>query len=154
MKKSAGSFVIVVSIIISSAAVATAETMIEAPQGGAMANLAGKGFKPVLGAMAVTAGDLVMVSPNNTATLVYDGNCRMAVDPGKVIAVPLVPPCAMALAAPVAAAPATFVITPVVVAAAVAATAGGTLVAAQAGLLEGILDLSFIGIGQAKPASP
>jgi hypothetical protein len=147
---------------------ANAAGIIDARLGGVTLNHAGKGFKPVTGKAKVAVGDAIMVAPDKTAVLVYDmGGCRVPVTPGTVVVVQFVPPCAVGAVAAAAAgaagaggaaaggaaAAAASIATPGLIVAGVAGAAGATVVAADAGLLEGIVDLSFIGIGP-KPISP
>ncbi len=54
----------------------------------------GQGFLRVYGPADAKVGDNVMVGPGSTATVVYDDGCRVAVQPGAVMMIGPVPPCA------------------------------------------------------------
>ena len=53
----------------------------------------GDGYKPVTGASAVVAGDLVMAAPKGSARIVHDDGCVVEVQPGAVVAVQATSPC-------------------------------------------------------------
>jgi hypothetical protein len=54
----------------------------------------GKGFKPVKHRINASVGDAVMVGPGGTATLTYDDGCKVKVQPGAVITIAPLSPCA------------------------------------------------------------
>jgi hypothetical protein len=54
----------------------------------------GKGFKAVKHRINANVGDAVMVSPGGTATVVYDDGCKVNVQPGAVLTIEQLSPCA------------------------------------------------------------
>jgi hypothetical protein len=54
----------------------------------------GQGFKPVTSGAQANVGDSVMVGPGGAATLTYDDGCKVNVQPGTVITVAPLSPCA------------------------------------------------------------
>ncbi|MGN6732616.1 MAG: hypothetical protein ACTHMB_11715, partial [Candidatus Binatia bacterium] len=54
----------------------------------------GKGFKPLKHRVNIKVGDVVMVGPGGSATVVYDDGCKVAVHPGAVISITPLSPCA------------------------------------------------------------
>lgn len=54
----------------------------------------GAAFKPVTGATGLSAGNRVMARANGRAVIQYDNGCRVVVDPGQVITVAAIAPCA------------------------------------------------------------
>jgi hypothetical protein len=54
----------------------------------------GSGFRPVSGAVEVTAGSSVMVSPNGKGKISYSDGCKTALHAGSVAVIPPVSPCA------------------------------------------------------------
>jgi hypothetical protein len=53
----------------------------------------GEGYKDVAGPLVVAAGDRVMASPEGSAQVTYDEQCRIAVRPGSVVTVAAKAPC-------------------------------------------------------------
>jgi hypothetical protein len=64
------------------------------PGSGQLSVNQGQGFQPVNNRVDASAGDSVMVSPDGSATLVYDDGCKVAVQPGSVATVAPISPCA------------------------------------------------------------
>jgi hypothetical protein len=54
----------------------------------------GEGFKPINSRVDANVGDLVMVGPGGTATIVYDDSCKVNVQPGVVARIAPLSPCA------------------------------------------------------------
>jgi hypothetical protein len=54
----------------------------------------GQGFKPVTSRAKANVGDSVMVGPGGAATVIYDDGCKVSVQPGGVITVAPLSPCA------------------------------------------------------------
>jgi hypothetical protein len=54
----------------------------------------GHGFKHVTRRINAKVGDSVMVGPGGTATVVYDDGCKVNVQPGAVISIESLSPCA------------------------------------------------------------
>jgi hypothetical protein len=54
----------------------------------------GQGFKPVKSGMNANVGDSVMVGPGGAATVVYADGCKVTVQPGAVVTVAPLSPCA------------------------------------------------------------
>jgi hypothetical protein len=54
----------------------------------------GQGFKPVTSGAQANVGDSVMVGPGGAATITYDDGCKVNVQPGTVITVAPLSPCA------------------------------------------------------------
>jgi hypothetical protein len=54
----------------------------------------GQGFEQVSGATEASAGDSVMVSPDGSANVVYDDGCKIALQPGSVMTIAELSPCA------------------------------------------------------------
>jgi hypothetical protein len=54
----------------------------------------GQGFKPVTSGAQANVGDSLMVGPGGAATLTYDDGCKVNVQPGTVITVAPLSPCA------------------------------------------------------------
>jgi hypothetical protein len=54
----------------------------------------GQGFKPVASRSNANIGDSVMVGPSGSATLTYEDGCKVNVQPGTVITVAPLSPCA------------------------------------------------------------
>ncbi len=53
----------------------------------------GQGYQLVTGPIELNPGDAVMVNPNGTATIVYDGGCSVPVQPGAIATIAPQPPC-------------------------------------------------------------
>jgi hypothetical protein len=70
-------------------------TIVE-PGSGDLSINQGKGFKPVKHRMNAKVGDSVMVGPGGAATVVYDDGCKVNVQPGAVITIESLSPCASA----------------------------------------------------------
>jgi len=66
------------------------------PGSGQLSINQGKGFKPVKHRINANVGDAVMVGPGGTATVVYDDGCKINVQPGAVITIESLSPCASA----------------------------------------------------------
>jgi hypothetical protein len=54
----------------------------------------GQGFKPLKSGMNANVGDSVMVGPGGAATVVYEDGCKVNVQPGAVVTVAPLSPCA------------------------------------------------------------
>jgi hypothetical protein len=54
----------------------------------------GQGFKPVTSRSSANIGDSVMVGPSGSATLTYEDGCKVNVQPGAVVTVAPLSPCA------------------------------------------------------------
>jgi hypothetical protein len=54
----------------------------------------GQGFRPVKSRAVANVGDSVMVGPGGSATVVYDDGCRATVQPGAVVTITPLSPCA------------------------------------------------------------
>jgi hypothetical protein len=54
----------------------------------------GQGFAPVNGRVDANVGDSVMVSPNGSATVSYADGCQVNVQPGSVVTIAPLSPCA------------------------------------------------------------
>jgi hypothetical protein len=54
----------------------------------------GQGFHPVNGRIDANVGDLVMVSPGGSATVSYPDGCKVPVQPGAVMTILPLSPCA------------------------------------------------------------
>ena len=54
----------------------------------------GDGYQRVSAPTQITAGDLIMASPEGSAELVYYDDCRVTVQPGAVMTIAREPPCA------------------------------------------------------------
>jgi hypothetical protein len=54
----------------------------------------GHGFKPVTGPVNAKVGDSVMVGPGGSAMVVYDDGCKVNVQPGAVLTIEPLSPCA------------------------------------------------------------
>ena len=54
----------------------------------------GQGFKPVTNRSSANIGDSVMVGPGGSATLTYEDGCKLNVQPGAVVTVAPLSPCA------------------------------------------------------------
>jgi hypothetical protein len=54
----------------------------------------GQGFQPVNGRIEANVGDAVMVGPDGTATVVYSDGCQVNVQPGAVVSIAPLSPCA------------------------------------------------------------
>ena len=54
----------------------------------------GQGFQPVNNRIDANVGDSVMVGPNGAATVVYDDGCTVNVQPGAVMTIAPLSPCA------------------------------------------------------------
>jgi hypothetical protein len=54
----------------------------------------GQGFKPVASRSNANIGDSVMVGPGGSATLTYEDGCKVNVQPGAVVTVAPLSPCA------------------------------------------------------------
>jgi hypothetical protein len=54
----------------------------------------GEGFKPINSRVDANVGDLVMVGPGGAATIVYDDRCKVNVQPGAVVTIAPLSPCA------------------------------------------------------------
>src|SRR5690242_712532 len=54
----------------------------------------GHGFKSVTGRATANVGDSVMVGPGGSATVVYDDGCKVNVQPGAVVNIAPLSPCA------------------------------------------------------------
>jgi hypothetical protein len=79
----------VLSVVISSARAAT----IEPGQGNLSVNQ-GQGFRPVNNRIDANVGDAVMVSPGGSATIVYGDGCKVTAQPGAVLTITELSPCA------------------------------------------------------------
>jgi hypothetical protein len=64
------------------------------PDHGSLSINHGQGFEPVNSQMTAKVGDSVMVAPGGTAMVVYDDGCKVAVQPGSVITIAPLSPCA------------------------------------------------------------
>lgn len=53
-----------------------------------------QGFKPVTSRSSANIGDSVMVGPSGSATLTYEDGCKVNVQPGAVVTVAPLSPCA------------------------------------------------------------
>ena len=62
----------------------------------------GQGYQLVTRPIEVNPGDAVMVNPNGSATIVYDGGCSVPVQPGAIATIAPQPPCGSPLAPEVA----------------------------------------------------
>lgn len=54
----------------------------------------GQGFEPVNGQLTAQVGDFVMVAPGGAATVVYDDGCKVNLQPGAVMTIAPLSPCA------------------------------------------------------------
>ena len=54
----------------------------------------GQGFEKVNGRVSAGVGDAVMVSPNGSAVVAYPDGCKVNVEPGAVITIAPISPCA------------------------------------------------------------
>jgi len=63
------------------------------PETGEVSINRGDGFKAVLGASQAKSGDTVIVSPDGSARVVYNGQCSVPVKPGSVVRITSEPPC-------------------------------------------------------------
>jgi hypothetical protein len=54
----------------------------------------GQGFQQINGAVEVKAGDSVIVSPGGSATVAYADGCNVALQPGAVMVIAALSPCA------------------------------------------------------------
>jgi hypothetical protein len=54
----------------------------------------GQGFQPVNSRIDANVGDSVMVTPDGSATVVYDDGCKVNVQPGAVATIAPISPCA------------------------------------------------------------
>ena len=54
----------------------------------------GQGFQAVNGRIDANVGDSIMVSPNGSATLSYGDGCQVPVQPGSVVTIAPLSPCA------------------------------------------------------------
>lgn len=54
----------------------------------------GTGYAPVIGTLSVNPGDMLMASPAGRGEIVYDDGCHRAIEPGTVLAVTALSPCA------------------------------------------------------------
>jgi hypothetical protein len=54
----------------------------------------GQGFRPIKSRINANVGDSVMVGPGGAATVVYEDGCKVNVQPGAVITIAPLSPCA------------------------------------------------------------
>jgi len=66
---------------------------VEPGQGNLVINQ-GQGFQPVNSRIDANVGDSVMVGPDGSATVVYDDGCTVDVQPGSVMTISPISPCA------------------------------------------------------------
>src|ERR1700683_2816816 len=69
-------------------------TTVEPVQGDVSLNKPGHGFQQIAETTIVEPGDLVMVSPNGSANVFYADGCRFVVQPGAVLTIAAISPCA------------------------------------------------------------
>lgn len=70
-----------------------AAAMLQPGQGDLTINQ-GQGFRPVNSRVDAHVGDAVMVGPDGSATVVYDDGCKVDVQPGAVMTITPLSPCA------------------------------------------------------------
>jgi hypothetical protein len=69
-------------------------TTVEPVQGDLSLNRPGQGFKKVSEPTIVQPGDLVMVSANGTANVFFSDGCKYVLQPGSVLTINAISPCA------------------------------------------------------------
>jgi hypothetical protein len=69
-------------------------TTVEPVSGDLQLNRPGHGFQKVSETTVVEPGDLLMVSPNGTANVFYPDGCKFVLQPGSVLTVAKLSPCA------------------------------------------------------------
>jgi hypothetical protein len=69
-------------------------TTVEPVSGVLQLNRPGQGFVKVTVSTVVNPGDLLMVSPDGTANVVYTDGCKYVLQPGSVLTVAAISPCA------------------------------------------------------------
>jgi hypothetical protein len=69
-------------------------TTVEPVSGDLQINRPGQGFRKVSESTIVNPGDLLMVSPNGTANVFYPDGCKYVLQPGAVLTVAAISPCA------------------------------------------------------------
>jgi hypothetical protein len=65
------------------------------PEQGVLSVNQGQGFEQVNGPTQVNTGDTIMVGPNGSALVFYPDGCKVNVQPGQVVTITAVSPCAM-----------------------------------------------------------
>lgn len=75
------------------ASVASWAASVQLGQGELLINQ-GQGFQKVNGTVEAQPGDSVMVTPNGTATVSYADGCHVPVNPGAVVTIAPISPCA------------------------------------------------------------
>lgn len=81
------------AVLANSATAQTATATIEPVQGDLSLNQ-GQGFQRVDGRVQANVGDSVMVGPGGSANLVYPDGCQVNVQPGSVVNIAPLSPCA------------------------------------------------------------
>ena len=69
-------------------------TTVEPVSGVLQLNRPGQGFEKVTATTAVNPGDLLMVSPDGTANVLFPDGCKFVLQPGSVLTVSAISPCA------------------------------------------------------------
>ena len=69
-------------------------TTVEPVSGDLQINRPGHGFQKVSETTVVAPGDLLMVSPNGTANVFFPDGCKFVLQPGSVLTVAAISPCA------------------------------------------------------------
>ena len=67
---------------------------VEPVSGELQINRPGQGFVKITASTVVNPGDLLMVSPNGTANVLYPDGCKFILQPGSVLTVSALSPCA------------------------------------------------------------
>src|SRR5215472_324791 len=65
-----------------------------APGKGDLSINQGQGFKPIKSPINANVGDSVMVGPGGSATIAYEDGCKVSVQPGAVVTIAPLSPCA------------------------------------------------------------
>lgn len=90
MRRLVGTLCVACSLVVGTACYAAT---IEPVQGQLSVNQ-GQGFEPVNSRIDANVGDSVMVSPNGAAVVAYPDGCKVNVEPGAVMTIAPISPCA------------------------------------------------------------